>query len=110
MNRRATRRSLAGSILAATLTLLFAVPVFAWQGEGGTNYCTDPLLGYVQFRYYDIANVLPPGSGTLYLYRDDDNAWHLRERNGESGGGYWEVLGEPYLDLANTYPGCRNYG
>lgn len=82
----------------------------AWEGEGGSKYCTYPLLGYVHFRYNDIAEVIPPGSSVLFLYLEDDANWAVHERNGVAGGGYWEVVADPDLDTDNTYPGCRRYG
>lgn len=97
-------------LAAVALALTLARPALAWQGEGGTHYCTYPILGYVHFRYNDIADVLPPGSSVLYLYRENDGNWHTHERDGAAGGGYWEVVADPALDFANTYPGCRRFG
>jgi hypothetical protein len=96
-------------VAAVTLSLVFPLSAAAWQGEGGTKYCSE-TIGYVHFRYNDIADVLPPGTGTLWLYRDNDSAWHTRERNGALGGGYWEAYGDPYLDLPNTWAACRPFG
>ncbi len=86
-----------------------ASPVVAWEGEGGDYYCSGGAFGYAHFRYKDIADVVPPGSSFVYFYRDDDNTWHTRERNGVTDGGYWEVIGDPRLDLPNTWAGCRPY-
>ncbi len=97
-------------LAAIVLGLAIAQPALAWQGEGGTQYCSYPLLGFVHFGYNDIADVLPPGSNILYLYRENDNMWHWHERNGAAGGGYWEVVADPYLDFVDTYAGCRRYG
>lgn len=97
-------------LITLGLALALAQPALAWEGEGGTKYCTYPLLGYVHFRYNDIADVIPPGSSVLFLYRENDANWHVHERNGVAGGGYWEVVADPELDFTNTYAGCRQYG
>lgn len=99
-----------GLILAISLSGLATSSVLAWEGEGGTQYCSGGGLGYVQFKYKDIADVIAPGSSVIGLYRDNDNAWHTRERNGVGGGGYWEAIGEPRLGLDQTWAGCRPYG
>jgi hypothetical protein len=97
-------------LLAILVTLVGVIPAAAGQSEWGTHYCNGVLLGYVHFKYNDKADVVPPGSSTVYLYRDNDNLWHTRERNGLAGGGWWEVDADPFISLANTWPGCRNYG
>jgi hypothetical protein len=92
------------------MSLILAVPAFAGQSEWGTIGCAWNQLGYVRFYYNDVADALPPGSSTWYLYRENDNNWHLHERNGNDGGGFWEVDADPYLNFNITAPGCRDYG
>lgn len=101
------RSGFASVVLAGFLSLVLALPVFAWQAEGGTRNC-GALIGYVHARYNDIASLTGPG-GPTYRYYEDDNAWHTREVNG-SYSGDWMAIGDPYLDLPATYAGCRNYG
>jgi hypothetical protein len=103
-------RRVTSAAVAAVSVLVFAASAFAWVGDGGTVGCSSSVLGYVRFYYNDIADAQPPGSSIVYLYRDNDNSWHLRERNGNNGGGYWEVLAEPYLNFSQTWAGCRSYG
>jgi hypothetical protein len=105
-----TRFSARAMVIALLVVLGSAAPAAAWQGEGGAHYCSGVILGFVHFKYNDIADVVPPGSTTMYLYRDNDSLWHTRERNGVGGGGIWEVDADPFLNLTDTWPGCRNFG
>ena len=75
--------------------------------EGGTKNC-GAFIGYVHARYNDIARLAGPG-GTFANYGFDNNTWQVSERNGMYSGD-WMALGTPYLDLLNTWAGCRNYG
>lgn len=101
--RRGGFLSVAAAVL---LSLVLAVPVLAWQSEGGNKYCEPELLGYVHGVYNDIAALTGPG-GTTGYYLPDDGQWHTQERYGAYGGGDWLALGDPYLNLYQTYAGCR---
>lgn len=103
------RRGGPSTLLAACLALSVAVPAFAidWQAEGGTKYCGD-TIGYVHARYNDYAALKGPG-GTTGYYGLDNGTWQISERNG-SYFGDWLAMGTPYLDLGNTWAGCRTYG
>ncbi len=109
MRKGIAKRAVFGFALATMLSTVLAVPAMAWVAEGGTKWCNG-VVSFVHFRYNDIADVQPPGSSTIFLYRDNDGIYHTRERNGPIGGGEWAVFGDPALDLANTWPGCRNFG
>ncbi|MBI2762428.1 MAG: hypothetical protein HYX54_01540 [Chloroflexi bacterium] len=102
-----SRRGLTGVVLAGFLSLVLALPVFAWQAEGGTLNCGQ-FIGYVHARYNDIASLTGPG-GTTGYYGLDNGTWQVSERNG-SYSGDWMAIGDPNLDLPATYAGCRNYG
>lgn len=101
------RRLCTLTVALAMFLMALAPAALAWQAEGGTKNC-GATIGFVHARYNDIAALAGPG-GTTGYYLEDDGAWHVRERNG-SYGGDWSALGDPYLDLANTWAGCRNYG
>lgn len=101
------RSGFASVFLAGFLSLVLALPVFAWQAEGGTRNC-GALIGYVHARYDDIAILQGPG-GTSGSYGLGNGTWQVSERNG-SYSGDWLAIGDPYLDLGATYAGCRNYG
>lgn len=103
----AVRRGLSSLILAAVLSLALALPAMAWQAEGGTKNCGE-LIGYVHGRYNDVAALQGP-DGTTGYYGLDNGSWQGSERNG-SYSGDWLALGDPYLDLPNTWAACRNYG
>lgn len=106
-NPKIARRGIPSLIVAAVFSLVLALPAMAWQAEGGTKNC-GLYIAYVHARYNDIAALQGPG-GTTGNFYEDDNQWHVRERNG-SYSGDWLALGDPYLDLGNTWAGCRNYG
>lgn len=94
---------------AAILALVVVTPALAidWQAEGGTKNC-GAFIGYVHARYNDIAVLTGPG-GTDGNYGLNNNTWQISERNGLYSG-EWMAMGSPYLDLVNTWAGCRNYG
>lgn len=94
-------------VVASALSLVLALPVLAWQAEGGTKNC-GLFIGYVHGRYNDTAALTGPG-GTTGYYVPNDGLWHIQERNG-SYSGAWDALGDPELDQAGTYPACRKYG
>lgn len=104
---RTVRRGLFGLILAAALSLVAALPAMAWQAEGGTKNCGQ-VIAYVHGRYNDTAALTGPG-GTTGYYVPNDGLWHTQERDGDYSGS-WDALGDPYLDLAATFVGCRRYG
>ena len=106
---RSTRRRLLAVCSAVLLALAVVTPALAidWQAEGGTKNC-GAFIGYVHARYNDIARLAGPG-GTFANYGFDNNTWQVSERNGMYSGD-WMALGTPYLDLLNTWAGCRNYG
>jgi len=84
------RREIASVVLAGFLSFVLAVPVFAWQAEGGTLNCGQ-FVSYTHARYNDIAAIQGPGGPTSY-YNDDDNLWHTREVTG-SYSGDWLAVG-----------------
>jgi len=98
-------RAVIGLGLAAALVA--ATPVAAYVEETGTKNCGD-FIGFVHARYYDQGWLKGPGGTTMH-YGEDDNAWHVRERNGGYSGS-WSAKGDPDLDTGATYAGCRNYG
>lgn len=101
------RRVGALAVAVAVWVAMFAPAALAWQAEGGYKNC-GLLIAYVHARYNDIAALTGPGGSTGY-YLENDGSWHVRERNG-SYSGDWTALGDPSLDLDNTWAGCRNYG
>lgn len=107
MAHQLPRKPLSSLVLAAVFSLVLALPAMAWQAEGGTKNCGQ-LIAFVHARYNDTAALQGPG-GTTGYYVPNDGLWHTQERNG-SYSGDWTALGDPYLDLVNTWPGCRNYG
>ncbi len=102
-----TRRGFTSVAIAGVVSLVLVLPVFAWQAEGGTIGCGQ-FIGYVHARYSDLAALQGPG-GTTGYYGLNNGTWQVSERNG-SYSGDWLAIGDPYLDLAATYAGCRNYG
>lgn len=100
-------RKLAGITLVVAMLVTWALPAWAWQAEGGYKNC-GLLIAFAHGRYNDIVAITGPGGSTGY-YLENDNSWHVRERNG-SYSGDWQVLGDPYLDLGQTWAGCRSYG
>jgi hypothetical protein len=103
------RRGGLATTLAVSLALALTVSVLAidWQAEGGTKNC-GATIGYVHARYNDYAALQGPGGSTGY-YGLDNGTWQISERNGSCSGD-WLAMGTPYLDLVNTWAGCRNYG
>jgi hypothetical protein len=79
----------------------------AWQSESGEKNCGS-TIGYAHVRYKNYGNGRGP-NGTTQFWPDNDGAWHTREANG-SYSGHWSGFGDPELDLANTWAGCRSYG
>ncbi len=105
------KRRLAAVISVAIYVAAIApTTILAAEGESGTVGCADTRLGYVRFYYNDMASVKAPGLTQSYAYTDNDNTWHLRERNGADGGGLWTVVGDPFLNVNQTSAGCRSYG
>lgn len=93
-------------VLAVVAALGIATtPAFAWQAEGGTKNCGS-LTGKTQARANDWASIVGPGSGTTGIYNWGDGQWHTQQRWGEDGGGSWNAVGDPSLDLVSTYAYC----
>lgn len=104
MRQRQRRLSLAVALVAALA--IAATPVLAWQAEGGTKACGSSLTGKTRARANDWASIKGPGSSTTGIYNWGDGLWHTQERWGVDGGGDWNAVGDPYLDLVSTYAFC----
>jgi hypothetical protein len=100
-----TRLSVTVLFVLLSLTT-FAVPAFAWQSEGGYKNCGS-LLAYTQARFNTYGRVTPPGSAYTYIY--SVSGWSTKQVNGAYAGN-WSAIGDPYLDLVQTFAGCRSYG
>lgn len=97
-------------IVASAVFLAATAPAaMAWQAEGGSKNCGS-TIGYVHLRFNDYGYGYGPGgeaSPGSWLYTD--NLWHVKEKNGTYSGD-WFAYGDPYLDLPQTWAGCRSYG
>ncbi|MEO6628887.1 MAG: hypothetical protein ABIP03_10005 [Aquihabitans sp.] len=103
MNRR--RSALVGLGLAC-LVAVSASPAFAYEAEGGTKTCPSNQTGKTQAKYNDTAAITGPGSSTTGYYTPNDGLWHVQQRWGVDGGGRWDALGDPSLNLTDTFAFC----
>lgn len=102
-----TRRTVCSALLATAMVLALAVPVVAYQEEGGYENCGD-YIGYTH-AYFSIDGLLFGPGASVGVYYDYSSGWHSAEENGDYSGD-WFARGYPSLDFPNTYAGCRPYG
>ena len=104
---RGPRNAALSLILAGLVTLVLAVPAFAYIQEGGTKNCGN-FIAYVHARFSIDGETYPPGDSFL-IFWNYASGWHTVEDNGGYSGD-WFARGYNQLDTANTWVACRNYG
>ena len=90
-----------------------AAPAYAAVVENGTAACSGKY-SYVDARTKGATRaILTPGkpvASTEYTYGMSTTTWATATRQGNNGGGYWEVYSTANIDNAYTDGYCSSFG
>ena len=97
--------------LVAALVLTPALPAAAVVLETGTKTCAGSTpFAYTLTQTKGERWILPAGGTLHHTTRLSNTAWSYADRQGGTGGGYWQVQASHAIDNAYTRSLCRSFG